>query len=138
MQQVRYMQAFSMLEMLFCITIIAILSVFIIKPYTTESIALRNARLHIQTLQQQINQKVYYAFLQKQPMKSQVLQEILNNGFTKTKLFSFTLQQNKYILQIGGKRLTMIIRQTNKNHYVITCNPYQLLCRQLYHRKHKK
>lgn len=135
---IRYTKAFSMLEMLFCITILSILSIVIIKPYTTESIALRSARLHIQTLQQQINQATYYAFLQKQPIKSQDLQTILINGTINTKLFSFSLQQNRYILQIGKQRLVMPIRLTNKNHYVITCNPSQLLCRQLYHRKHSK
>lgn len=138
MQQIKYTQAFSMLEILFCIAILAILSVVIIKPYTTESIALRSARLHIQTLQQQLNQATYYAFLQKQPIQSQALQTILNNGSIKTKLFSFNLQQDRYILQIGNKRLAMPIRQTNKNHYIITCNPSQLLCRKLYHRKHGK
>lgn len=138
MRLLRYTQAFSMLEMLICIAIISIISVIIIKPYTTEEIALRQARLHIQTAQHQINQATYYAFLQKQPLQSHSLQIILNNNSISTKLFSFKLQRDQYILQIGKKRLVMPIKKTNINHYVITCNPSQTLCRKLYHRKHSK
>lgn len=134
----RYSNAFSMIEVLICILIISILSAFIIKPYTTKSIALRSARFHIQMLQQQINQATYEAFIQKQILQSQLLQTILYNGAVKTKLFSLTLQKDKYILQIGKESLSMPIRTTNKNNYVITCNPSQLLCRQLYHRKYSK
>ncbi len=135
---IKHIYAFSMLEMLLCITILAILAIFIIKPYAIENIALRQANLHIQRLQYELNQVAYQAFLKKAPINTQSLSTILQNATIVTKFFTFKWQQNRYILQIGKKRLNMQIRNTNTNHYIITCNPAQLLCRQLYHRKHAK
>lgn len=136
--QTKYTYAFSLLEVLICITLISILSIIMLKPYTTQSIALRQANLHIQTLQQEINKRAYYAFLQKKILDKQSLTLLLQNAQISTKFFSLTWQNNRFILQIGKKKLNILIRQTNTNHYVITCNPSHDLCRKIYHRKHAK
>lgn len=136
--QIKYTHAFSLLETLFCILLFSILCIIILKPYTTQSLALRQANLHIQTLQQEINKQAYYAFLQKRQLDSQALHSLLQNAQINTKLFSFIWKNNRYILQIGKKKLNMSIRKTNANHYVITCNPSNELCRKIYHRKHAK
>lgn len=136
--QIKYTHAFSLLEILLSLTLLSILSIFMLKPYTTQSLALRQANLHIQTLQQEINKQAYYAFLQKKPLNQQTLTSLLQNAQINTNLFSLTWQNNRLVLQIGKKKLNMIIRQTNTNHYVITCNPSHDLCRKIYHRKHAK
>lgn len=136
--QIKYTHAFSLLEILLSLTLLSILSIVMLKPYTTQSLALRQANLHIQTLQQEINKQAYYAFLQKKPLNQQTLTSLLQNAQINTNLFSFTWQNNRLVLQIGKKKLNMIIRQTNTNHYVITCNPSHDLCRKIYHRKHAK
>ncbi|AQQ59604.1 hypothetical protein XJ32_05325 [Helicobacter bilis] len=136
--QIKYTHAFSLLEILLSLTLLSILSIFMLKPYTTQSLALRQANLHIQTLQQEINKQAYYAFLQKKPLNQQTLTSLLQNTQINTNLFSLTWQNNRLVLQIGKKKLNMIIRQTNTNHYVITCNPSHDLCRKIYHRKHAK
>lgn len=136
--QIKYTHAFSLLEILLSLTLLSILSIVMLKPYTTNSLALRQANLHIQTLQQEINKQAYYAFLQKKPLNQQTLTSLLQNAQINTNLFSLTWQNNRLVLQIGKKKLNMIIRQTNTNHYVITCNPSHDLCRKIYHRKHAK
>lgn len=136
--QIKYTHAFSLLEILLSLTLLSILSIVMLKPYTTQSLALRQANLHIQTLQQEINKQAYYAFLQKKPLNQQTLTSLLQNAQINTNLFSLTWQNNRLVLQIGKKKLNMIIRQTNTNHYVITCNPSHDLCRKIYHRKHTK
>lgn len=136
--QIKYTHAFSLLEILLSLTLLSILSIVMLKPYTTQSLALRQANLHIQTLQQEINKQAYYAFLQKKPLNQQTLTSLLQNAQINTNLFSLTWQNNRLVLQIGKKKLNMIIRQTNTNHYVITCNPSHELCRKIYHRKHAK
>ncbi|WP_104746320.1 hypothetical protein [Helicobacter bilis] len=136
--QIKYTHAFSLLEILLSLTLLSILSIVMLKPYTTQSLALRQANLHIQTLQQEINKQAYYAFLQKKPLNQQTLTSLLQNAQINTNLFSLTWQNNRLVLQIGKKKLNMIIRQTNTNHYVITCNPSHDLCRKIYHRKHAK
>ena len=62
--QIKYTHAFSLLEILLSLTLLSILSIVMLKPYTTNSLALRQANLHIQTLQE-INKQAYYAFLKK-------------------------------------------------------------------------
>ena len=136
--QIKYTHAFSLLEILLSLTLLSILSIFMLKPYTTNSLALRQANLHIQTLQQEINKQAYYAFLQKKPLNQQTLTSLLQNAQINTNRFSLTWQNNRLVLQIGKKKLNMIIRQTNTNHYVITCNPSHDLCGKIYHRKHTK
>ena len=136
--QIKYTHAFSLLEILLSLTLLSILSIVMLKPYTTNSLALRQANLHIQTLQQEINKQAYYAFLQKKPLNQQTLTSLLQNAQINTNLFSLTWQNNRLVLQIGKEKLNMIIRQTNTNHYVITCNPSHDLCRKIYHRKHAK
>lgn len=136
--QIKYTHAFSLFEILLSLTLLSILSIVMLKPYTTQSLALRQANLHIQTLQQEINKQAYYAFLQKKPLNQQTLTSLLQNAQINTNLFSLTWQNNRLVLQIGKKKLNMIIRQTNTNHYVITCNPSHDLCRKIYHRKHAK
>ena len=136
--QIKYTHAFSLLEILLSLALLSILSIFMLKPYTTNSLALRQANLHIQTLQQEINKQAYYAFLQKKPLNQQTLTSLLQNAQINTNRFSLTWQNNRLVLQIGKKKLNMIIRQTNTNHYVITCNPSHDLCRKIYHRKHAK
>lgn len=136
--QIKYTHAFSLFEILLSLTLLSILSIVMLKPYTTQSLALRQANLHIQTLQQEINKQAYYAFLQKKPLNQQTLTSLLQNTQINTNLFSFTWKNNRLVLQIGKKKLNMIIRQTNTNHYVITCNPSHDLCRKIYHRKHAK
>lgn len=136
--QIKYTHAFSLLEILLSLTLLSILAIVMLKPYTTQSLALRQAHLHIQTLQQEINKQVYYAFLQKKSLNPQTLYSLLQNAQISTKLFSFTWQNNRFILQIGKKKLNMLVKQTNTNHYVITCNPSHELCRKIYHRKHAK
>lgn len=136
--QIKYTHAFSLLEILLSLALLSILSIFMLKPYTTNSLALRQANLHIQTLQQEINKQAYYAFLQKKPLNQQTLTSLLQNAQINTNLFSLTWQNNRLVLQMGKKKLNMIIRQTNTNHYVITCNPSHDLCRKIYHRKHAK
>lgn len=137
MRQV-YIHAFSMLEILLSLAIISMCAFFILKPYTTENLALRQASLYIQTLQHKINDIAYTSFLQKKPLDTRQLESLLQSAAIQTKLFSLKWQQNRFVLQIGNKRLTMQIKQTHTRHYVITCNPSQELCRKLYHRKHKK
>lgn len=136
--QIKYTHAFSLFEILLSLALLSILSIFMLKPYTTNSLALRQANLHIQTLQQEINKQAYYAFLQKKPLNQQTLTSLLQNAQINTNRFSLTWQNNRLVLQIGKKKLNMIIRQTNTNHYVITCNPSHELCRKIYHRKHAK
>ncbi|WP_104718101.1 hypothetical protein [Helicobacter trogontum] len=136
--EIKHTCAFSLLQVLIFIILLSILSTIMLKPYTTQALALRQAGLHIQTLQQQISQTAYHAFLQKQPLDTQALQTLLQNAQINTRFFSFTWQNNRYTLQIGKKKLNMSVKQTNANHYVITCNPAHELCRKIYHRKHVK
>ncbi len=133
-----YFKAFSLIETLFCLIIISLLSIFMIKPYSMESIATRQASFHIQMIQKNINDITYKAFLNKQIVDLYLLRKILENSQTNNKYFTLTLQQQDYILKIGKKKLKLSIKKNINNSYIITCNPIYSLCRKLYHRKNKK
>ncbi len=130
-------QSFSIFEVLLCILILSIVALFIVKPYIQEAIAIRQASTHIQMLQQKINEIVYIAFLQKSNLDDSIKQ-LLEHAQIHNNFFSLVLKNNVFTLRIRNKQLRLTLKPTPNSSYVITCNPSQILCRKLYHRKHAK
>lgn len=134
----RYTPAFSLLEILIYLMILAILSLSAIKPQINEILGVRAASSHLQMLQKNLNEISYSAFLQKKKIDSNYLANVLNSGQIKDRFFSLELKNNAFLLSINNAKLRMPLKQTPTGSIVITCNPSNEICRKLYHRKQTK
>ena len=130
--------AFSTLEVLISLLILSIIASFALKPNIEEHIAIRKAAMALQLLQTQLNEAAYYSFLSKTAIKQDMLLDIMKNSQFQDKHISLILRRNAYILRINNKQLRLDIRQNSNGTYTIGCNPSQILCRKIYHRKHNK
>ena len=129
--------AFSLLEILFCLLIIAITSTIALKPHINELIAIREASAHLQILQKNLNDIVYTAYLQKSSIDNPAIQALLATSQAQNRFFTLKLDSsNNFTLTLSNKkRLKLALRQNSNGSFSITCNPNQELCRKLYHSK---
>lgn len=134
----KYSRGFSLLETLLCLGILAIFAYFSLKPLMQENLAINKASLHIQFLQKELNERFYQAFLRKETLDLSFYNALLQSSQVNNKDFSFLLRGNAFILKINDKQIRFVLQQSVNGVPLLTCNPSQLLCREIYRRKLNK
>ena len=125
-------------ELLICIILIAIFSIYTLNHLSQETISIARASVHIQNLQKELHTATYTYYLSKKELNTHELQSILQKYILKDKMFTFTLHNSYFILEIGKKKLKMDIVKMPTGNLSMTCNPTQYLCRKIYNRKLQK